>query len=118
MQDLFATITDFIADTRGQLAAARADGKLTASEAFQLFVSAIERLVQAASTLPASGADKKAAVLAAVEKLYDEVLAPLDIPYIPNVIESTIVDPALKKLAVEFAGGIVEHFVSRLPAAA
>lgn len=112
--DLYAFIADFIAATKAKLAEANADGKITATEAFVLFADAGERLVNAASKLDIAGADKKAAVLAALGKFYDEIIAPLDIPSVPNIVESTVVDPAIRMVFMGMAGYFIEFFVSKL----
>lgn len=115
MPDLYALIATFVAETRNEISAARADGTISVSEAFQLFAAAVERLVKAASELAGHGADKKTAVMAAIDKLYDTLIAPIDIPYIPELIEASVVDPALKKLVLAAADGMVEFFVAKLP---
>ena len=112
--DLYSVIESFVNETRAKLAEARADGKITASEAFALFADCVERLVNAASQLSVPGADKKAAVMDGIGKLYDAVIAPIDIPYIPEIVEASVVDPALKKLVLAAADGLVEFFVSKL----
>lgn len=112
--DLYESISKFVADTKAKLAEANADGKITATEAFILFADAGERLVNAASLLTAAGADKKAAVIAALGKFYDEVIAPLDIPSIPNIVESTVVDPAIRMVFMGMASYFIEFFVSKL----
>ena len=91
---------------------------MTPAEAFDLFIGAIDRLVKLASQFAVPGADKKAAVMSAVDKLYDVLLAPIDIPYIPEMVERTVIDPALKKGVAFVADRLIELFVSKLPKAA
>lgn len=114
MPDLYALIAAFVDESLVKLKAASADG-LTFKEAFGLFLDAIERLVKLASEFSLPGADKKAMVMGAIDKLFDQVIAPIDIPYIPEVVERTVVDPALKKLLLAAADQMVEFFVSKLP---
>lgn len=114
MPDLYALIADFVAKTSQKISEARSDGSITFAEAFGIFTDCVERLVSAAQSLSLPGSEKKAAVLAAVDKLFDTLLAPIDIPYIPDLIERTVVDPALKKLALAAADGLIEFFVARL----
>lgn len=110
MPDLYSLIATFVAETRKKIADAKADGSVSLSEALSIFFDAVERLVSAASALSLPGADKKAAVMSAVGKLYDTLIEPIDLPG-PDVI----VDPALKKVLLVFADGLVEFFVAKLP---
>ena len=113
--DLYSAISTFVSDTKAKLAEAKSDGKVTATEAFVLFSDAGERLVKAASLLTeTSGADKKAAVLAALGTFFDDVIAPLDLPGIPNIIEGTVVDPAMRMVFMGMASWVIEIFVAKL----
>lgn len=114
---LYDSIAAFFAETKRQLEAAKADGKLSNEELWQLFYSGVKRAVQTAKDLPLAGADKKAAVLDAAGKLYDTVIAPIDIPYIPAILENSVVDPMLKTLYMDSLSGLIEIFVADLPAA-
>ena len=78
---------------------AASDGKLSFAEIFSLISKATASFIQLFEkfTDGASGADKKAAVLAALDAFFDEVISPLDIKGIPNFIEP-VVDSSLKKL--------------------
>lgn len=113
--DLYALIDTFVSDTRAKIAAAKSDGKITLAEGFEIVTDAVSRLVNAASPLSIPGAEKKAAVLAAVDTLFDRLIAPIDIPWIPEPVESLAVDPLLKRVMHEFASGMVESFVKLLP---
>lgn len=117
MPDLYQSIEQFVTDTKAAYDVARADGNVTASEAFDLFIDCVRRLVTIASEFAVPGADKKAAVMAAVDKLYDAVLAPIDLPYIPEVVERTVIDPALKKGVLFVSDRLIELFVKQLPPA-
>lgn len=110
MPDLYSLIAAFVAETRQKIIDAKADGSISFSDAVALFTDCIERLVAAASALSMPGADKKAAVMAAISKLYDSLILPIDLPG-PDLI----VDPALKQVLMIVADGIVEFFVSKLP---
>lgn len=112
--DLYQSIATFVADTKAKLAEAQADGKVTWTEAFVLFADAGERLVNAAEMLDVAGADKKTAVLAALATFFDDVIAPLDIPSVPNLLESTVVDPAMRMVFLGMAGWVIEIFVAKL----
>lgn len=116
-ESLYDQVKLAIETLKTQLVAAKADGRITVAEIFQLVGEAVSLLVAAASTLSVSGADKKQLVTDAAQKLYDEVIRPIDIPGIPNVIENTIVDPAIGKAIPYIVSGLIEVFVRRLPAA-
>ena len=99
--DLKAGIDKIIADYK----AANADGKLSFSEIFTLVGNAIATFVQLIENFGSgTGAEKKAAVLAAIDQLFDEVIIPIDIKGIPNMLEG-IVDKALKQLVLTLADG-------------
>lgn len=111
MPDLYALIADFVSQTRQKITEAKSDGSISLSEALFIFASSIELLVKTASNFSIAGADKKAAVMAALGKLYDALIEPIDLPG-PDVI----VDPAFKKCLLVIADGLIEFFVARLPA--
>lgn len=113
--DLYADLRTFADLFRADLAAKRADGLLTADDLFDLFASSIERGVAlAAAYVGTPGAEKKAAVVAAVQKLYDEVIAPFDLPGVSNWIEP-VVDRALGQAIPAIVGGLIELFYRKLP---
>lgn len=49
------------------------------------------------------------AVKKLVGQLYDTYVAPIDLPYIPNLVEDLVVDPALRKLCVAAVDAVHEH---------
>lgn len=93
--------------------AAYADSKLTLAEVWGLFQSVIQVLVKLASEVEASGDEKKEAVLAALDKFYDEVIAPIDIAVVPNFVEP-ITDKFLKGLFLQLASGSIDSVVAFL----
>ena len=90
-----------------------ADGTVTFAEVFQYLFEAATDLVALAEQLPADGAGKKQAVLEAVSKFIDDVLVPLDLPYVPSILEP-VVDQSLKQLLLVVADGAVEAAVKLL----
>jgi hypothetical protein len=62
----------------------------------------IERIVKIVETLDIAGVDKRTAALACVDSFYDTVIAPIDLPGIPNFLEG----------AVDSAGGVILHSVA------
>jgi hypothetical protein len=92
---------------------ATSDGKLSFGEIFMLGGKATASFVQLFEqfTENATGEEKKAAVLAALDVFFDEVIAPIDIKGIPNFIEP-VVDSSLKKLSVTLAGAGIDALVA------
>ncbi len=93
-----------------------AKGGLTVAEVFELLTLAAGSFVKVTEALTegVDDAAKKAAVLKACETFYQQVLAPLDIPGVPNLLESTIVDPLLGKVASVVMSGIIDGLVAIL----
>lgn len=54
----------------------------------------------------------KDAVLAAVGAAFDRYVAPINIPWVPALLEATVVDPFLKKLTVRFASKAYDYIAS------
>lgn len=61
-----------------------------------------------------SGADKKVVVMTALAEFYDEVIAPIDIPYVPHFIETRVVDPKLRTVFLGAVEGTVDALVAVL----
>lgn len=117
MPDLYTKISGVLRVALESLKAAKADGRLDWTDAMTILADVVKHLVYEASGLDLSGPNKKAAVMAAVGQAFDALAAVVDIPYIPEPIESMVVEPALKKGVLLFASGLVEMFVKQLPAA-
>lgn len=88
--------------------AAVADKKLTFSEAVALVKEAIGSAIEIADQLPEAGPERKALVLSLCDQLYTTVIAPIDIPFVPNIVVEPIVDASLGKLFHEICSGIIE----------
>jgi len=79
--------------------AALADKKLTLLEKLKLAALALGSLVKVAELgSDSTGEEKKAAVTKMALRLWDEVLAPIDIPRVPDLLEQTVVDPVIRML--------------------
>jgi len=107
--DLKGAVEEIIAHYKD----ATADGKLTFTEIFTLAGKATASFIQLFEKFAenATGEEKKAAVLAALEAFFDEVVAPIDIKGIPNFIEP-VVDSSLKKLALTLASAGIDALVA------
>ena len=91
---------------------ANADGKLTFTDIVALLGTATSELVGIAEAFyDGSGEAKKAAVMAALNTFYDEVIEPIDIPAIPNFIEP-ITDKVIKQILLVVADGLVDAIVT------
>ena len=107
--DLKGAVNEIIAHYK----AATADGKLTFTEIFTLASKALGSFVQLFETFTdnVTGEEKKAAVLAALNTFFDEVISPIDIKGIPNFIEP-VVDSSLKKLCMTLADAGIDALVA------
>jgi hypothetical protein len=109
--DLRSAVDKIVANYK----AANADGKLTFTEIFTLVGNAVATFVQLMERVPSfgssTGAEKKAAVLLAIDQLFDEVIIPIDIKGIPNLLEG-IADRALKQLVMILADGGIDSIVN------
>lgn len=106
MIDISASVSALIARYK----AAKSDGKVTLTECVQLVIQATNEVVQITQELVASGAEKKAAALNAVERFIDHVVTPLDLPGVPNLIEP-IFDQGIKSLLMLAADAAIEAAV-------
>lgn len=97
----------------------KAKDGLSWREILEILVTAtttlLPTLMAAADT---TEADVKAAAVKGVTRLFDQVIAPMDLPGIPNVVEVAVVDPALRQAIPIFVDGIVNalyKFLDRRP---
>ncbi len=61
---------------------------------------------------------EKSTVLAAFEKLYDSVIAPLKIPFVPDLVEKLYIDPAVRTFLRDQAGNLFDLVRTILDSAA
>lgn len=111
MSDLYETVKVQVQELIDGYKLAVADNSLTFLEAWTLAQTAFTAFVAIADTLgDATGEQKKAIVMKAAEKLYDDVLGPIDIKKIPNVFEPTF-DRLAKPVYLEMVGIAVDFVV-------
>ncbi len=112
---LFEEISEQISEVIAEYHESYSDGSLSFSEAFALVQKATASFVQVVQLLKpmASNEEKKAAVLEALGLFYDQVIAPMDIKGIPNLIEG-VVDSSLKSLLLLLADSGIDAIVSVL----
>ncbi len=84
-------------------------------DAWKIFNDAINQLVVLAeqTLIELSGPEKKAEVLAALALFYDRVIGPIDLPYIPNVIEP-LLDSTAKAIMLDLADKTIDSTVKIL----
>lgn len=112
MADLFNDIESSVDLIIADYKASVADGKVTFAEIFKLLTNSVGSFVKLVEDFSDySGSQKKAAVLAAIEKLFDTVIAPMDIEAIPNIVEG-ILDNAVKQLVLTVADGLIDAIVN------
>lgn len=72
------------------------DGKLTVGEVFQLANRVIPRVQEIMANVAQFTEEDRDQILAAADALYDKYITPLDIPWVPDQVENSMVDPVLK----------------------
>jgi hypothetical protein len=92
---------------------AKADSKISLSEIWTMVHDVVGGAVRVAEAWGGSGVEKKAAVIAALDVVYDEVIAPIDIKLIPNFIEGSI-DRVAKQIFLQIVDGLVDAIVALL----
>ena len=109
---LYKAFSDAIQKIVDAYKEATTDDKLSFTDIISLVGTAIGEMVSVAETFhDGDGSAKKAAVLAAVGTVYDEVIAPMDIAKVPNFIEP-IVDKGVKQLILVIADGTIDAIVA------
>ena len=101
--DIAASVNSIIAKYKEIIG----DGKLTLSEILSLAGAAAASFLELTKSLTALDEEKKKAILTAVETFYDTVLAPLDIPVVPNFLEP-VVDAGLKEVVLYVTGAMID----------
>ena len=106
--DIKNTVDFIVEDYKSKVS----DGKVTFPEVFSLLNNAVGTFVKLVEGFSGyTGAEKKAAVLEAISFLFDNVIAPLDIAAIPNIVEP-ILDNAVKTLVLKVADGMIDSLVN------
>ena len=109
---LYVKFSEAVTSITDSYKEAKADGSISVSDIIALLGTAVSEMVTVAEAFhDGDGSAKKAAVLAAIDMFYDEVVAPVDIDKIPNFIEP-IVDKGLKQLLIVVADGTIDAVVA------
>lgn len=106
LKDYFAQISEHYRELTGDGKLSFGDVMLLTGKASASFIQLVERFTD---TL--NGPEKKEIVLEAIGKFYDEVIKPLDITAIPNIVEP-VVDTAIKQVILTFASASIDTIVA------
>lgn len=91
-------VADLVKEIKAKIEAARQDGKLSGAEIGGIVAAALSfaagKLVEFVADEPVPGETKRQQAIEALTKItlavYDEVLVPIDIPYVPAWIETKV----------------------------
>ena len=109
---LYVKFSEAITNIIDSYKEAKLDGSISITDIISLLGTAVSEMVAVAEAFhDGDGSAKKAAVLAAIDMFYEEVIAPIDIDKIPNFIEP-IVDKGLKQLLIVVADGVIDTVVA------
>jgi hypothetical protein len=88
-----------------------AKDKLTLAEVGGLLTSAAASFLRIFKDANGLGADTKETILEILGVLFDRIAPRVDIPWVPEVIESRVVDPKLRKAILHFADGAIDSLI-------
>ena len=114
--ELVSTVQDAVTLLIDRGKAALADKKLTFAEIRDVAAATFEvvcELVDYTRSLPASPEEKKTVILAGVGRVYAEVIAPLDVPHVPEYFEGAFVDPILGSAMHAVTAGLLDALLRR-----
>jgi hypothetical protein len=95
--------------------AATADKTITLKEAVAVGMEVLDAVAILVKQIPnQSHEEKKAVLIQAANDFYSAVLAPIDIPGIPDFIESRFVDPALGNIFSKVAEGVIDWILFKI----
>lgn len=108
--NLALTMTDLKKELNELLAyykSLKTDG-WTMEEIYSFITRSVASIVRLVGEYSTSETDIKTTVMTAIDELYDNVIAPIDIPYVPNLIETRFVDPLIKAALKKQISGIID----------
>lgn len=110
MDELYKQIEAEIEALIAQGKALVGDG-LSWGDGWALVGQATRAVIKVAEAVDASGHDKKELALYCIDQFYEEVIVPIDIPYVPNWLENSVVDPAIGALVHELAERAIAQII-------
>jgi hypothetical protein len=116
MSALYQTIETEWNAYLAELVASQSDG-FQFSDVPSLLASGAIRGTRIMQATGASGPEKKEAVLMCLETMYDRIILPIDLPFIPNYIIEPMVDKALKAAIRPGFGPLIDRVVGEQKAA-
>lgn len=119
------SVSDLIADIKAKIEAAKADGKLSGAELAGIVGACLSfaagRIVEIVSAQPVDGQTKRTMAVESLTLLtmaiYDDVIVPLDVPYVPGFIEERVeglLRPTVQAQAEYVAGLLVDSMYDLL----
>ena len=111
-----ALYDDLQSEIEAIIAAAKAaaeDKKITLQEIAFLAMKVFDLVAGIAKKVPADKAAKKALLLQVADDFYSAIVAPLDIPGVPEWIENRFVDPKVGAIWHEIAGGLIDYVLGK-----
>ena len=107
-QTLYEATLPQMGESLGTVTAATEAGTASWSSAWSLMIEFIGKAIGIAKELRGlTGDELKEKVIEAAEKFYEEVIVPIDIPGVPNIIEP-LVDKAIGKALRPLIAGAVD----------
>lgn len=96
-----------------EIKTAVADKQITLAEAVNIGLELFETVALVAESLPSTRAEKKALLLQVADDFYLNVIAPMDIPYVPDRLES-LLDRALAGPFHKIVEGVIEFILNKV----
>ncbi len=101
-------ISEVLNQLKAEVAAVTEDNKIQFGELVQFVVRATKLLNEALQRFNFNREESKEAVLLSLDNFYARVLAPLDIPFVPEWIENRFVDPVIGGWMHEIVSGLYD----------
>jgi len=113
MNDLYDQVREEVEALIEQGKQAVADG-LSWAEGWALLNRTYEAVIGIVDRIQASNVAKKALALQLIDRYYAEVVAPIDIPYVPDWLEKPVIDPAIGQAVHVIADRAFDEIIRRL----
>lgn len=105
VEELWAQVKALIDEAK----AAYADKQISLGEAIGLMVKAVAAFTLLGKNFSfGSSAELRVMVIDAAAKFYTEVIAPMDLPGVPNIFESSVVDPLVGRAVPVIVGELYD----------
>jgi len=109
--ELYEQIKEAVQALKAGFRDALADGKITLAELWLLVQHLVIDLVGIVNGLDdLSPERRKEAILELVDEVYADVIAPIDLPWVPEFIERSLVDPILGIALHEVVSRLLDQY--------